>query len=80
MSEERPRCPDHPDRRPANARNVAKGKREYVCLTCGRVLGDAPDEGHGRWEAQAIGEARSLRDLPQTPWEAAQVILTRGAR
>lgn len=29
---------------------------------------------------RAAREARSLRDLPQTPWEAAQVILARGAR
>jgi len=52
---ERPTCPNHPAQRPTNARNVAKGKREYICGVCGRVLGDAPDEGQGEWELQTIG-------------------------
>lgn len=60
---ERPTCPDHPQQRSSNARNVAKGKREYICVVCCRVLGDAPDEGQGRWELETIaaGDARDVK-------------------
>ena len=50
--DERPRCPDHPDKRPVNARKPATLIRRWVCLVCGRELGEAPEQpGDDEWEA-----------------------------
>lgn len=71
---ERPTCPEHPQMRPVNSRNVAKDKREYICVVCARVLGDAPDEGQGLWEKMTIDGAPA-RPAATPPVEALPEVL-----
>lgn len=50
----KPKCPDHPEASVLSARKPGDNTKQWMCMTCGKLLGCAgPVEG-GLWEQQVI--------------------------
>jgi hypothetical protein len=39
---EKPKCPEHPNATVVSAKGV--GRRDWLCLVCGKLLGEAPEQ------------------------------------
>lgn len=50
---EKPKCPEHPNTGVSNAKQVSTGNRVWICLMCGKNLGEAPPH-EPTWEKQVI--------------------------
>jgi hypothetical protein len=50
----RPKCPEHPEVRVSSAHVPGSDRRVWVCLRCGKKLGDAGPYSPPEWEKQEI--------------------------
>ena len=60
----RPVCPDHPDSRALKARIPTTTRARWVCLKCGKNLGDAGFKAPAQWESTEIG-ADEIGEVPE---------------
>lgn len=50
----KPACPDHPKAAVLAARKPGETRRQWICLDCGKQLGDAGPAETGEWESQTV--------------------------
>jgi hypothetical protein len=50
---EKPKCPDHPQAAVLAARKPGDDRKQWVCMECGKRLGDAGPHDDG-WEKMTI--------------------------
>lgn len=55
----KPKCPEHPDSPVLAARKPGEDRKQWVCLTCGKLLGDAGPRDDD-WEKFTIGVPDAL--------------------
>ncbi len=50
----KPKCPDHPEASVLAARKPGEDTKQWLCMACGKRLGDAGPADNAGWERQVI--------------------------